>query len=294
MKIAVIGLGEVGRCYVQALAGLGLAVEASETFISPAAQRLIDDLGIPVHGGPGPWLAGADIVFSAVTGSVALDAARTAFPFMKQDAIYADFTTASPAEMRTAAADAVASGLRFVDVAIMGGITLSGAKTPLLCAGKGAQDIVTLLSPLTTNVRVLTDAEPGDAVTMKLLRSVFMKGLEALSVECLTLAESVGLKAKLYENLVDFDQAPLPEFLDMLVRTHVIHAERRYHEVESTEAQLEAYGFEPLVTTAVKGVFDRSRKAVLGQPIGPDVTIDTALQLLIGSARRTSSQSIAD
>lgn len=293
MKVAVIGLGEVGRCYASALAGLGLTLEASEPFLSPAAQRLVNDVAITVHQGPGAWLAGADIVISAVTGGAALDAALAAFPFMKQGAVYADFTTASPAEMRAAAAEALVSGLRFVDVAIMGGITLSGAKTPLLCAGNGAEAIVDLLSAVGTTVHVLTDAQPGDAVTMKLLRSVFMKGLEALCVECLTLAEHVGLKAKLYENLADFDQAPLPDFLDMLVRTHVIHAERRYHEVESAQAQLEAFGFQPLVTTAVKSVFERSRQAVAGQAIGPDVTIDEALQILIDTARLSASSTTA-
>lgn len=286
MKIAVIGLGEVGRCYARALADAGVTVEACETYVSPAAGQLADDTGIHVHSVPGLWMQDADVVVSAVTGGAAVQAARGAFPFMAQGAIFADFSTASPDDMRLAADEARAHGLRFVDVAIMGGITLTGDKTPLLLAGDGADDLATSIAPIGAKTRVMANAQAGDAVMMKLLRSVFMKGLEALSVECLTLAESVGLKAKLYENLADFDQAPLPDFLDMLVRTHVIHAARRYHEVETAEAQLVAFGFEPRVTSGVKSLFDRSRKALEGKDIAPDVSVAAALQILIDSARK--------
>jgi 3-hydroxyisobutyrate dehydrogenase len=285
MKIAVIGLGEVGRCYARAFVDGKIAIEACETHVSPAARQLADAVGINVHPGPGTWMADADIVVSAVTGGAAVDAARAAFPFMARGAIFADFSTASPDEMRTANDEACILGLRFVDVAIMGGITLTGAKTPLLFAGSGADDLATAIAPIGAKTRIMADAQPGDAVMMKLLRSVFMKGLEALSVECLTLAEIVGLKAQLYENLADFDQAPLPDFLDMLVRTHVIHAARRYHEVEAAEVQLVAFGFEPRVTSAVKSLFDRSRKALEGKDVSPDVSVAAALQMLIDSAR---------
>ncbi|MEA4837983.1 MAG: NAD(P)-binding domain-containing protein [Rhodospirillaceae bacterium] len=293
MKVALIGLGEVGRCYTRAMIAAGIEfVGASETFLSPATQQLINEAGITVCSGCGEWLGKADIVLSAVTGGAALAAARAAFPFMRPGAIYADFTTASPVDMRTAAAEAQALGLRFVDVAIMGGITLSGAKTPLLCAGAGAASLGEALAPLHAEIRVLADGEPGDAVTLKLLRSIFMKGLEALAVETLTLAESAGLKAKLYENLADFDKAPLPEFLDMLVRTHVLHAARRFHEVESAEAQLETAGFEHRVTTGVKSLFDRSCQAVDGLSLSPDISVAEALGILIRSARVAPASTI--
>ncbi|MFG1270704.1 NAD(P)-dependent oxidoreductase [Xanthobacter versatilis] len=286
MGISIIGLGEVGRCYAQALRTAGLALEdAVESRPSSPALSLVREEGIRLHDSNGPWLSRSDIVISAVTGEVALSVARSAFPFLSPGAVYADFTTARPDDMRLAAKEAQDRGILFVDVAIMGGITLAGAQTPLLCAGDGAERLAEALAPLGGRIRVLADGAPGDAVTLKLLRSIFVKGMEALAVECLTLAQSAGLKAKLYDNLVDVDEAHLPDFLDMLVRTHVIHAARRLHEVESAEAQLEAAGFSPLVTAGVKATFDRSRKAVEGRVIKPDITVAEALEILIDSAR---------
>lgn len=286
MRVSIIGLGEVGRCYAQALNAARVELEdACEARPSPEALRLVQAAGIRLHEACGPWLSASDIVISAVTGEAALAVAQSAIPFLAPGAVYADFTTASPDHMRVAAAEARARGVLFVDVAIMGGITLGGAKTPLLCAGDGAERLARALEPLGARIRVLADGAPGDAVTLKLLRSIFVKGMEALAVECLTLAESAGLKAKLYDNLVDVDEARLPDFLDMLVRTHVIHAARRLHEVENAEAQLKDAGFEPFVTTGVRAVFDRSRKAVEGRAIAPDITVAEALDILIDSAR---------
>lgn len=291
MRVSIIGLGEVGRCYAQALKAADVDIEnACEPRPSPEALRVSAAAGIQVRDGFGPWLSSSDIVISAVTGGAAGAVARGALPFLRAGAVYADFTTASPNDMRTAAREADARGVRFVDVAVMGGITLAGAKTPLLCAGPGADDLAEALAPVGARISVLADGQPGDAVTLKLLRSIFVKGMEALAVECLTLAESAGLKAKLYENLVDVDEAKLSDFLDMLVRTHVIHAERRLHEVESAEEQLTMAGFEPAVTRGVRAVFDRSRKALAAHAISADISVDQALDILIQSARSESYQ----
>jgi 3-hydroxyisobutyrate dehydrogenase len=84
-------------------------------------------------------------------------------------------------------------------------------------------------------VTILQGAAPGDAMTLKLLRSIFMKELEALTVETFVLAHRLNLVNALHDNLKDFDDAPLRGFLEMLLRTHVLHAERRLQEVEEAE-----------------------------------------------------------
>ena len=83
--------------------------------------------------------------------------------------------------------------VNFVDVAITGAVNLHGAKTPLLCAGEKAEDVAQIFKRLGTPIQVVGD-KPGDAAALKLLRSIFTKGLEALSVECLLTAEKRGLR----------------------------------------------------------------------------------------------------
>lgn len=287
MKVAIIGLGEVGCCFARALGDAGLAVtDACARRPSQRAREMAAADGIVLHAAPGPWLAGADLVISAVVGAAALGVARACLAFMAPGAVLADLTTARPQDMRLVGDDAGKVGVLFVDVAIMGGITLSGARTPLLCAGSGAEAFAAALAPLGGRVRVLKDGKAGDAVTLKLLRSIFVKGMEALAVECLSLAESAGLRTELYENLMDIDEARLSDFLDMLVRTHVVHAARRLHEVESAEAQLRQAGFEPRVTSAVRTLFDRTRRSVKDRTVDPGISVEDALSVLIASARQ--------
>ena len=110
-------------------------------------------------------------------------------------------------------------------------------------------------------MRVLEDGRAGDAATLKLLRSVFTKGMEALAVECLVCAEHFGVRDRLYDILGDIDRAPLKDFLNMLVTTHLLHAERRWHEVDNAIAQLEAAELPPRVMLGVREVFERTAQA---------------------------------
>jgi len=284
MKIALIGGGEVGRCYARALSQAGHRIVAlCDVKISDALDTLSRELGATLQAQPGPWLHEADVVISAVFGSAAQQTAEQALPHMARTALYADFTTASAQDMAAAAERAAALGIDFADVAIMGAISLGQGKTPLLCAGTGAARIHALMHEAGAPIRQV-GGRAGDAVTLKLLRSIFTKGCEALAVECLVAAHAKGLRQELYEVLQDIDQQPLQVFLEMLVRTHVQHAPRRLVEVEEASRQLESDGLEPRVLPGVRSLFARTA-AALDKP--PQVaSVDDALAWLHSLARR--------
>jgi 3-hydroxyisobutyrate dehydrogenase-like beta-hydroxyacid dehydrogenase len=82
-------------------------------------------------------------------------------------------------------------GMAFVDVAITGAVQLHGAKTPLLCTGEKAGEVAELFTRLGTPIQVV-GRRPGDAAALKLLRSIFTKGLKALSIECLPFQQLTG------------------------------------------------------------------------------------------------------
>jgi 3-hydroxyisobutyrate dehydrogenase-like beta-hydroxyacid dehydrogenase len=285
-SVAIIGFGEVGRCYAEALVAKGIAIVGiAEPKLSEAGEALAGRLKLAVHPEIGPWIAEADVVLSAVSGGAALPVATAAVAHMRKGATLADLSTATPEAMQQAAAIAAEAGVHFIDVAIMGGITLTGALTPLLCAGTGMDPFVAVMRSLGATVRIVEGGKPGDAVRLKLLRSIFAKGLEGLAVECLVLAESMGLRKQLYDNLADINQADLSAFLDMLVRTHVIHATRRLHEVENASKQLREAGFDSIVTDGVAALFKRSVKGLAGFNPSPDVTVAQALAALTTTAR---------
>ncbi|WP_345817481.1 DUF1932 domain-containing protein (plasmid) [Paraburkholderia sp. PREW-6R] len=260
MNIAIVGLGEVGRCYANALTGVsGTHLLLCEQRVSESAARLAGELDLPIHETVGPWLGDADWVFSCVVGTTSLEVAENCFRYMKKGASFADFTTASPDMKRQGAKRADAREMAYADVAIMGAIALLGARTPLLCSGNGAAAFAAILAEASGAApRVLPDSHAGDAMSLKILRSVFTKGMEALAVEVLMAAEQQGLRGELYEVLQDVDKASLPQFLEMLVTTHVIHARRRLHEVEEAERQLAAIGIVSDVLDGVQHRFART------------------------------------
>jgi 3-hydroxyisobutyrate dehydrogenase-like beta-hydroxyacid dehydrogenase len=258
MVLCIIGYGEVGRIYAEALSSAGVAVDCiCEPRFNDASREAAASLGARTEIAIGPWLHSADIVISAVTGSVARNVAEDCFRFMKAGALFADLTTAQPETMRDVAAEARERGVAFVDVAILGAVSIRKGRTALVCAGDGAQRFQELAARLDAPLKVLPGAA-GDAVRLKLLRSLFTKGLEALAVECLVAAERAHLREELYDILSDIDETPLIPFLEVLVRTHVIHSGRRYHEVSDAENQLLSDGLEPRVTPGVRNLFGRT------------------------------------
>lgn len=269
MNIAIIGLGEVGRCYASALAGVaGAKLLLCEQRVSELAANLAGSLGLPIQESVGPWLEEADWVLSCVVGTTSLEVAQACFANMKSGASFADFTTAAPDVKRKGASFAHEKGIGYADVAIMGAIALLGPRTPLLCAGDGAKAFAALISEAAGVVPgVLPNSHAGDAMSLKILRSVFTKGMEALAVEVLMAAERQGLRAALYDVLQDVDKASLPEFLEMLVTTHVIHARRRMHEVEEAERQLAAIGIVSDVLDGVQHRFARTAEKLDRLPL---------------------------
>jgi len=286
LNIAIIGLGEVGRCYVSALATIpGTTFQFCDTHLSQAGRDLAAQFDLTVHDRIGPWLADADWVLSCVFGAVALDVAGQCFDQMKLGARYADLTTASPADKRVAGVRAKARGIGYADVAVMGAISLARAKTPLLCAGDGADDFAALIARAGGNARVVEGGTAGDAISLKVLRSVFTKGMEALAVELLMAAEKQGVRAKLYDVLKDIDDSPLEDFINMLVRTHTIHARRRTHEVAEAQKELRGAGLTSLVLPGVEARFARTSAAIEASPVGENPSLEDALQWLL---RQTS------
>lgn len=282
LRIAIFGLGEVGRCLAQALHEAGFELLLCEPQPSAAALDWSKRLNLSLHQQPGTWLAAADWVFSCVTGAVARDLTQQCVPFLHAGAAWADFTTASPDSKRQAAGTAAAQGVRYVDTAIMGAISLTGIRTPLLAAGVGSAELKTILEPAGARLQLIDDGVVGDAASLKLLRSVFTKGLEALSVELLTSAEQLGVREKLYQQLQDIDQTPLRSFIEMLVRTHVVHAQRRAHEVHDAQQALTAQGRPSLVLPGVEARLRATARQLERRPLeASSPTVEQALQWLL-------------
>ena len=192
---------------------------------------------------PASAVAGADVVLSVNAAAVAVGAAREALPALGAAALYADLNTAAPALKREMGGLA---GDRFADVALLGPVPATGIATPALASGPGAQAFAEALGPLGMPVTVVSD-RAGDAAAMKLVRSVFMKGLAASAVESMRAAEAAGCADWLADEIAAVIGRQL---LDRLLEGSRTHAARRVDEMEAASQLLVELGVEPRIALA--------------------------------------------
>jgi 3-hydroxyisobutyrate dehydrogenase-like beta-hydroxyacid dehydrogenase len=240
MRIAVLGLGEAGAVYARGLAERGAEVVGFDPVVH-------DVRGITRGADVGDTVDGASLVLSLVGARAADDVLATALPRMTPTSAFADFNTGAPAQKRALAERAVAAGIPFADVAVMAPVPRAGLATELLASGDGASAAADALAGLGLPIRVVGSAA-GDAAALKLVRSVFMKGLAGLVFETLDAAERIGatdeMRAQLAAELGPDGDALVQRLLDGTRQ----HAARREHEMHDTREFLEAIGTPPRMT----------------------------------------------
>ena len=225
-----------------------------------AGSRFASDLeaaGAEVHGhdpavpgrfdGGGSAVEGADVVLSLNSARVAAQAARDALPGLAPGAVYADLNTTAP-DLKRELAGLV--GERFADVALLGPVPIRGLGTRALASGPGARTFADVLGPLGMPVQVIS-ARAGDAATMKLVRSVFTKGLGASVVESMRAAEAAGHGDWLSDEIAAVIGQ---EMVERLLEGSSKHAARRVDEMEAAAALLVDLGVQPRIANASAAV----------------------------------------
>lgn len=224
-------------------------------------------------------LRDADLVICAVQGEHALEAASAAAPLLKKGAHYLDLCTVTGAMADEDREPIEAAGGKYIDVAVMGGFFKSGIKAPMLVAGDDAEVTVAWMNASGFDVKLL-GTRPGSASAVKMVRSVLMKGLEALGVEALVTAERQGILEEVLDCLGDVDKVPFRDHLASLVQTHVVHARRRWEEMGLVARTLQDTGVDPLMTAATERSLRRSVEAGIAPADGKVPSLADALQLL--------------
>jgi 3-hydroxyisobutyrate dehydrogenase-like beta-hydroxyacid dehydrogenase len=235
MEVAVLGLGEAGGRIAADLVVAGCLVRGWDPARRPE--------GIENAVSAGEAVGDADVVLSVNTAAVALSVAVSVADELGSDALYADLNTASP-QLKRELAEALP--VQFADVALIGTVPSTGLATPALASGTGAERFVELFRPLGMPVEVV-GLHPGDAAGLKLLRSVFMKGLAAAVIESLEAARAASVEDRLHADIAAVIGAPL---LDRLLSGTRTHAARRADEMRTAAAYLEELGVPPRVATA--------------------------------------------
>ncbi|WP_051383079.1 NAD(P)-dependent oxidoreductase [Bradyrhizobium sp. WSM3983] len=255
-KVAFVGFGEAAQCFASHLAaqtgapivafcqGKTNAPPYSQAFLAVAARcgvtlvERLDDL------------SEADVIFSAVVVAVATEMGEAIARIVRPGGLVVDINAATPRTKKRVAEVVEARGGVFADANLMGSVDLYGAAVPLYTSGSGAERFAETFRPFGFHIEV-AGSEAGTAAAVKMLRSVVTKGMEALLVEALTAATLAGVRRETMRGLCQsMDATTFSKFLDMCVRSDVLHAERRAVEMDGVAAGLRELGFDPLMTSA--------------------------------------------
>ena len=187
-------------------------------------------------------VAGADAVFSLVTADQALVAARTTAGLLPAGTLYFDCNSCAPQTKGEAAAAIEASGGRYVDVAVMAPVHPRLHATPVLVSGPHAEAARDAMRSLRMSAETV-DGGVGRASAIKLVRSIMIKGLEALTVECLLAGRKLGVDDPVLRSL----DASFPGFDWTGRASHMLervmqHGLRRAAEMREAAAMLEKAG----------------------------------------------------
>jgi 3-hydroxyisobutyrate dehydrogenase-like beta-hydroxyacid dehydrogenase len=249
-----IGFGEAGQAVAAGLREEGVARIAAWDILFPQAKgealkRAADAIGVRAAASAADAVRGADIVVSAVTAAASVEAAASVKPHLADAPYFLDINSVSPGRKQETA-KLLGHSARYVDVAVLAPIHPARHQTPLLLAGPYAEAVAPQLAALAMRASI-AGADIGAAAAIKMVRSVMIKGIEALTLECFLAAARAGVvdevAASLKNNYPGLDWAKVvPYNLERMAS----HGERRAAEMEEVAATLHELGVEPLMATA--------------------------------------------
>ena len=282
--IAFIGFGEAGQAIAAGLREAGVEKISAWDILFPqgAGDKLLraaDAAGVRRARSAADAVRDADLIISAVTAASSVEAAQSAKGHLVGAPYFLDINSVSPGRKQETA-NLVGDAGRYVDVAVLAPIYPARHQTPMLLAGPHAEAVAPVLAALGMRVSI-AGAETGAAAAIKMVRSVMIKGIEALTLECFLAASRAGVvdevAASMKNNYPGLDWAKIvPYNLERMAN----HGERRAAEMEEVADTLRELGVEPLMTSAtvkrqremgligsqqsVRGVLNKDRATMLG------------------------------
>lgn len=254
-SIALIGYGEAGHTFASAA---GWEDRAAAFDIDAARKAVMDADGIAACADAAAAAGSAELVLSLVTADAALAAATQAAPALRQGALFCDMNSVAPGTKRKAAEAVGAAGGRYVDVAVLAPVNPARLRVPLLLAGPDAGAAAEALAAAGfANIRVVGD-QVGRASAIKMIRSVMVKGVEALTAEMMIAAEAAGVTDEVLASLDASDKSdPWAVRAAYNVERMTTHGLRRAAEMAESARTLDELGVEPMMTA---GTIRRQRQ----------------------------------
>jgi 3-hydroxyisobutyrate dehydrogenase-like beta-hydroxyacid dehydrogenase len=243
VRVALLGLGEAGSAIARDLVAAGADVRAYDPNVTAPD-------GVAARTDEADTVRDADLVLSVNSSHDAMTALVNALPALRDGTIWADLNTASPGQKADLVEKLATRDVPVVDVALMAPVPGRGLRTPMLVSGEGADRYAEILAGLGASVTIQPGAA-GQAISRKLLRSVFYKGVAAAVVEALAAAEAAGCADWLRDN-ISTELAADEQTINRLIDGTHRHAKRRADEMTAAAEQLTELGVPSRIAAAAR------------------------------------------
>jgi 3-hydroxyisobutyrate dehydrogenase-like beta-hydroxyacid dehydrogenase len=262
-ELGLIGFGEVGTTFARQFLDRGDVSIAVYDVLFDNPEKSTDKkaqaeaIGVRAAKSAADAARDARVVISAVTASSALDVAAQVAGYLHQGQFFFDINSASPGTKTAASEKVKASHAKYVEGAVMQPVAKPGIQVPILGGGPHAEELAAILNGYGMNITPVT-TEAGRASAMKLCRSIVVKGLEAIMVDCAAAAKHWNVEDEVFDSLQEtwpsIDFRDLAEYMGERVRTHGI---RRAAEMREAAAMVEDMGMHPGLSLAIADAQER-------------------------------------
>jgi len=250
-RVSFIGFGEAGQAIASGLRETGIERMAAWDILFPEQtgtklKEAAGSLGVRVASSARDAARETDMIISAVTAASSVDAARSVASDLAGNPYYLDINSVSPGRKQETAG-LLSERARYVDVAVIAPIYPARHRTPLLLSGPHAGAISPLLHEMDMQFSVV-GPEVGSAAAIKMIRSVMIKGIEALTLDCFLAAARAGVLEEVTASLKNnYPTLDWTKIADYNLERMASHGERRAAEMEESAATLRELGLDPLM-----------------------------------------------
>ncbi|MDC3075815.1 DUF1932 domain-containing protein [Paracoccaceae bacterium] len=205
-SIAFVGLGEAASTIISGwgdqrkkqIKAFDIKLQSNDTreeIISRASK-----LNIRVKFSLDELVKDADLIFSTVTANQAFKVARDSSLFLKENVYFFDLNSCAPSSKKKSCESIEKNGGCYIDVAVMAPVYAKKHLVPLLISGDKASHAHAILEKLPMDIKIIK-GPVGRASSIKMVRSILVKGLEALTAECALAAVEADVLDEVFHSL---------------------------------------------------------------------------------------------
>ncbi|MGE6630420.1 DUF1932 domain-containing protein [Bacillus sp. NPDC077027] len=246
MKLGFIGYGEAAYELSTGLKTEGLdhfyaydVLLQNEKFAGAIKEKAAHT-GVELTSSVSEVIEKSDIVIAAVPANKTLEVAQSALGSLRKKQVYVDVSASTPDIKKQVAKEIAKHDALFVDAAMLGSLPVNKHKVPIKASGSGTDQLIEALSKYGMNITKISD-QPGDASALKLIRSIYMKGIVGLLIEFLETSKIYGVEDQVVASLSEtMDSKSFEETMNRLVTGSALHAKRRAVELGGSIEMLDS------------------------------------------------------